>query len=62
MDAQPLPASPHPEGQAKNERIRKLAIHLTGISDSRLAVLLVPNPPKAGGAGKAVKLSALSEW
>jgi hypothetical protein len=62
MDAQPLPASPHPEGQAKNERVRKLAIHLTGISDSRLAVLLVPNPPKAEEAGETIKLSALSEW
>ena len=62
MDAQPLPSSPHPEGQAKNERIRKLAIHLTGISDTRLAVLLVPNPPKAEEAGQAMKLSALSEW
>ena len=44
MDAQPLPTSPHPERQAKNERVRKLAIHLTGISNSRLAVLLVPQP------------------
>jgi hypothetical protein len=61
-DAQPLPASPHPDGQAKNERVRKLAIHLTGISDSRLAVLLVPNPPKAEQSGETIKLSALSEW
>jgi hypothetical protein len=62
MDAQPLPASPHPEGQAKNEHIRKLAIHLTGVSNTRLAVLLVPEPLKDVGAGQAPKLSALSEW
>jgi hypothetical protein len=62
MDAQPLPASPHPERQAKNERIRKLAIHLTGISTTRLAVLLVPKPPTDAGTGQAPKLSALSEW
>jgi hypothetical protein len=62
MDAQPLPSSPHPEGQAKNDRVRKLAIHLTGISGSRLAVLLVPNPPGNQGIGQAVELSALSEW
>jgi len=62
MDAQPLPNSPHPDGQAKNERVRKLAIHLTGITESRLAVLLVPSPPKAEEAGAAMKLSALSEW
>ena len=62
MDAQPLPPSPHPERQAKNERVRKLAIHLTGISDSRLAVLLVPKPSKDEGTAQATKLSALSEW
>jgi hypothetical protein len=61
-EAQPLPSSPHPDGQAKNERIRKLAINLGGISDCRLAVLLVPNPPKEEKAGEAMKLSALSEW
>jgi hypothetical protein len=61
-DAQPLPASPHPEGQAKNERVRKLAIHLTGITDARLAVLLMPKPPMDAGTGQAPKLSALSEW
>ena len=62
MDAQPLPSSPHPEGQANNKRIRKLAIHLTRISDSRLAVLLVPKASKGDGPGQAVKVSALSEW
>jgi hypothetical protein len=62
MDAQPLPTSPHPERQAKNERIRKLAIHLTGINTTRLAVLLVLKPPNAGKPAETVKLSALSEW
>jgi hypothetical protein len=62
MDAQPLPASPHPEGQAKNERVRKLAVHLTGVSDSRLAVLLVPKSSEDKTPGQAVKVSALSEW
>ena len=62
MDAQPLPSSPHPEGQAKNEHVRKLAIHLTGVSDSRIAVLLVPKPAKDERPGQGVKLSALSEW
>jgi hypothetical protein len=62
MDAQPLPSSPRPEGQAKNENVRKLAIHLTGISDSRLAVLLVPKPAKDEQPGQAPPLSALSKW
>jgi hypothetical protein len=62
MDAQPLPASPQPERQAKNELIKKLAIHLTGVSNTRLVVLLAPMPPTKDGAGRAVKLSPLSEW
>jgi hypothetical protein len=62
MDAKPLPTSPNPEGQGRNNRIRKLAVHLTGIRDARLAVLLVPNPPQNQGTGQAVKLSDLSEW
>jgi hypothetical protein len=62
LDAQPLPSSPHPERQAKNERVRKLAIHLNGISDSRLAVLLVPKPPMDGKIGHAVRVSPLTEW
>ena len=62
MDAQPLPSSPHPERQAKNEHVRKLAIHLAGASDARLAVLLVPQGPGGKEAGQALKLTALSEW
>jgi len=62
MDAQPLPTSPHPERQAKNEHIQKLAIHLTGISNTRLAVLLVPKLTKDEGTSQTPKLSALSEW
>ncbi|MCX6925073.1 MAG: heparinase II/III family protein [Verrucomicrobia bacterium] len=62
MDAQPLPTSPHPDGQAKNERVRKLAIHLAGISEARLVVLFVPKPLKAEGAGQAPELSSLAEW
>jgi hypothetical protein len=62
MDAQPLPSSPHPEQQAKNSGVRKLAIHLTGISDARLSVLLVPQPTGGNKPGPVPKLSALAEW
>ncbi len=62
MDAQPLTSSPHPESQAKNEKVHKLAIHLTGISDSRLAVLLVPVPQKADRTVQTLKLPSLAEW
>jgi len=62
MDAQPLPSSPHPDRQAKNERSRKLAIHLTGISDARLAVLLAPKLPKDENSDQGLTISALSDW
>jgi hypothetical protein len=48
--------------RASRWSIRKLAIHLTEISNAQLAVLLVPNPSKAEEAGEAIKLSDLSEW
>jgi hypothetical protein len=62
MDAEPLPSSPHPAGQARNERVKKLVVHLTGISDSRLAVLLVPGGSRDTRPSQTVELSALSEW
>lgn len=62
LDAQPLPTSPHPERQAKNEGIRKLAIHLAEVSQVRIAVRLVPLPADEAKAPPPPKLTALSEW
>jgi hypothetical protein len=62
MDAQPLPSSPHPEHQAKNEKFRKLAIHLSGIAESRIAVLLIPVPPDGTRPVETLTLSPLSAW
>lgn len=42
MDAQPLPTSPNPNGQRSNEGVRKLAVHLSGVTNVRLSVLLAP--------------------
>jgi hypothetical protein len=61
MDAEPLPSSLHPEGQNKNEGVRKLAIHLAGVSNTRLTVLLVP-AAQSGNQPAPVKVSPLSEW
>ncbi len=61
-EAQPLPSSPHPERQAKNEHVRKLAIHLSGITDTRLAVSLAPQQPGGRGDVPATKLSPLAKW
>jgi hypothetical protein len=62
MDAAPLPTSPQPEGQAKNEGVTKLAIHVTDATDLRLAVLLVPL--REGGAVPAwfPEVTPLARW
>ena len=62
MDARPLPASPNPEMQNKNEGVRKLAIRLAGARDVTVSVLMVPleqneEPPKELPAVKP-----LAEW
>jgi hypothetical protein len=62
MNAGPLPTSPQPEKQARNEGIRKLAIHLADAKDLRLAVLLVPLGEGVNGADRVSALTALSAW
>jgi len=62
MDARPLPTSPQPEQQARNEGIRKLAIHVTDAKDLRLAVLLVPLPEGERAAEPPPGLTPLSDW
>jgi len=42
LEAEPLPGCPNPPEQAKNKGIRKLAIHLAGVTDVRIAVRLAP--------------------
>jgi hypothetical protein len=41
-DAAPLPSSPQPPKQAKNGNVRKLTVHLSNVTDLRLAILLTP--------------------
>jgi hypothetical protein len=62
MNAEPLPSSPHPDKQARNDPVRKLAIHLTDATEFRLAVLLVPLPEGEPGLTGDRKISALREW
>ncbi len=42
MDAVPLPSSPKPQGQADNKGIRKLAIRLADVSETRIIVKFSP--------------------
>jgi hypothetical protein len=62
MNAQPLPGSPHPEGQAANEEIKKLAIHLENAKTSTIAVLLTPEILPTQHQRASVKLTTLSDW
>jgi hypothetical protein len=59
MDAQPLPSSPHPENQAANKGIKKLAIHFPRLTQATIAVLLIPDSSEAV---KAVSLKPLADW
>jgi hypothetical protein len=57
-DAHPLPTSPQPEHQARNENVRKLTIHVDGAKRLQLVVLLSPS-----SAEKAPrKLPNLPDW
>ena len=62
MDARPLPASPDPEGQSRNEGVRKLAVRLEGVTDERIAVLL--EPVREGTTAPDVRpdVRPLAEW
>jgi hypothetical protein len=55
-DAQPLPTSPHPEGQAKNGGITKLTVHVPETARVRLAILLSPEP------NQRVDVRPLDRW
>lgn len=45
MDAKPLPGSPNPAMQNANAGWKKLAVHLSGVTDLRLSIVLVPLGP-----------------
>ena len=62
MNALPLPTSPNPSGQSSNANIQKLAIKLTGVTNTTIAVWFVPltagqNPPVV-----APTLVPLAQW
>ena len=62
LEPQPLATSPHPENQAKNEGIRKLAIHLSGITNTRLVVLLLPISKDNPESNQTLNDQPLSKW
>jgi len=63
-NADPLPDSPKPEGQARNEGIRKLALHLTDVRDCRIALVFKPvEAAEAPASAEALpSIQPLSDW
>jgi hypothetical protein len=62
MEARPLPASPNPPMQNRNEGVRKLAIHLHDVNDLKLTVLLVPLREGEAAPKSETKIAALGVW
>ncbi|MGN6641725.1 MAG: heparinase II/III domain-containing protein, partial [Verrucomicrobiota bacterium] len=61
-NAVPLPTSPNPSGQANNDSYRKLAIHLTNVTNTTLAVLIVPLTPGENPPTGSLSLVPLTDW
>jgi hypothetical protein len=61
-EAEPLPTSPHPEKQAINKDIRKLAVHTAGVTELRLAVLFVPLREGESAPARLPEISPLERW
>ena len=62
MDARPLPTSPDPIGQNPNTTYSKLAIHLTGVSNTTIAVWFVPLAPGQNPPLVPPTLTPLAQW
>lgn len=62
MAAEPLPVSPNPSGQNKNEGYRKLAVEMNGVSEMRLTVTLIPIIGSLEETDTTVTPVALDEW
>ncbi len=62
MSALPLPTSPNPAGQNANATYSKLAIHLTGVSNTTIAVWFVPLAPGQNPPIVPPTLTTLAQW
>src|SRR5205823_2917776 len=62
MSAAALSTSPHPTGQWSTGSYKKLAIHLTGVTDARLAVLFVPLAPGQDPPTTLPAIAPLTNW
>ena len=62
MNARPLPTSPDPTGQNLNTSYQKLAIHLTGVSNTTIAVWFVPLGPGQSPPLVPPAITPLAQW
>jgi hypothetical protein len=62
MNAEPLPSSPQPANQAKNQTFKKLAIHLGPFTSNSIMVLLKPVAEQGRATEAPLSLTPLSEW
>lgn len=62
MEAEPLPVSPNPSMQNRNRGVRKLAIHLSGVRDLNLGVLLTPLRDGETAPGTPPPFTPLAKW
>jgi hypothetical protein len=61
-DTDPLPSSPKPEGQARNEGIRKLTVHVKDIRDCRIALVFRPLVAAQAPVEPLPGIQPLSDW
>ncbi len=62
MDAVPLPTSPNPAGQNANTGHKKLAIQLTNVTNTTLAVWFVPLSTGEAAPATRPTITALNTW
>ena len=62
MPARPLPSSTDPEDQAGNEDVRKLAVRLDDVVETRIAVALVPARGRERPPRPDADLEPLAAW
>ncbi|MBD2845318.1 discoidin domain-containing protein [Paenibacillus sp. IB182496] len=62
LNARPLASSPDPEGQALNQGIRKLALHMDGVQQGSVSIWMVPLWENEALPVTAPEFVPLSEW
>jgi hypothetical protein len=62
LDAKPLPSSPNPPGQTPNSGVKKLAVHLSGVTSTILSVVMVPLSTGQEPPSQVPSVIPLAQW